>query len=514
MAIMSIFGALGSVMNTIGGMKKKTLDSLNGAMGSVSEAAMGASGLSQLFDITAMLKPVFDLLKPIATLIQTFSSILSAKLAPAMEAMFNAFLSEDMLAAVESLATTIADALVPVILMLVDAFVQAVESGAFDTLISIVSSLIDVMITAGEALMPIVELIMDSIGPILELLADALQMIFEAVGPLISQLADAFMPVIEILIEGIKGLLDILGPVISQIIDAMAPALEAFADILGQIFMALQPVLESLVMALVPVFQTLSEVLVEVFAAIEPLIPVVVELVQSLVDALAPSLEIIIKVFGGILEAAIPMIITMTESLIPIFEAFAEVLEILVETGFLDAIIDGMVQLGQAFAEFMALFQPVFEFMGTFITGIARGFEQDAASIINAWNSFIDTMEAGFSAFVNFFIGIINGVIDIWNTLDFGNVASVENIEYLQGGGTIMESGPAVVHKGEMVMNTDMMRAFMEGIATIMDRGNGMAPAGNGGAGTTINMNVNGFSADGVRELTRRQRELTFMGGR
>jgi len=510
MAVMSIFGALGSVMSTIGGMKKKTLDSLNGAMGSVSQAAMGASGLSQLFDITAMLKPVFDLLKPIATLIQAFSSILSAKLAPAMQAMFNAFLSEDMLAAVESLATTVADALVPVILMLVDAFVQAVESGAFDTLISIVSSLIDVMITAGEALMPIVELIMESIGPILELLADALQMIFEAVGPLISQLADAFMPIIEILIEGIKGLLDILGPVISQIIEAMAPALEAFADILGQIFVALQPVLESLVMALVPVFQTLSEVLVDVFAALEPVIPVIIELVQSLVDALAPTLEIIITVFGGILEAIMPMIVVISESLIPIFDAFAQILQALVDSGLLDMIMELVIEFSTVLADLMSRAQPVFDFIGQAMLGLIEGINWLAEN----WESFTGSFMDVFKSMGNGIIGFANGLIDAWNTLDFADMAKVDRLEYLQGGGTILESGPAVVHKGEMVMNTDMMRAFMEGIATIMDRGNGMAPAGNGGAGTTINMNVNGFSADGVRELTRRQRELTFMGGR
>ena len=137
--------------------------------------------------------------------------------------------------------------------------------------------------------------------------------------------------------------------------------------------------------ALLPVFMSLIDALMPIVAT---LLPVLADLIKTL----APIVITIIEAFLPLIEAVLPILIELVEFLVPILELAAEILAVL--------LVAAIGYLVEAFENFMAFLQPfttmfedTFGGLGEFFYGIINGmidmFEGFANGIINGVNFII-----------------------------------------------------------------------------------------------------------------------------
>jgi hypothetical protein len=138
---------------------------------------------------------------------------------------------------------------------------------------------------------------------------------------------------------------------------------------------------------------------------------------------------------------------------------------------------------------------------------IIAGFQWVANQLTNIWDAFV----GGFKAVANFFIGIVNGIIDAFNAADVLDlVTDIPNVPTLQGGGIIKRAGVAVVHENEVVATREVLREAFT---------NAMAGGGFGGGinnSRTVEITQNAIVLDDEnREMlareTRKEMIATFL---
>tara|TARA_R110000803_G_scaffold92781_4_gene160298 strand:- start:2152 stop:3906 length:1755 start_codon:yes stop_codon:yes gene_type:complete len=242
--------------------------------------------------------------------------------------------------------------------------------------------------TAGAALLPVFADLVEGLQPVLEVLGDELAKAFTDLGPVLKDvvgllpgLMTAVLPMIPILGElaGIffKIISSVL-PVFVELLDQLLPVIADLAPIIAKVFVqaldALLPVFMSLIDALMPIVATL--------------LPVLADLIKTL----APIVITIIEAFLPLIEAVLPILIELVEFLVPILELAAEILAVL--------LVAAIGYLVEAFENFMAFLQPfttmfedTFGGLGEFFYGIINGmidmFEGFANGIINGVNFII-----------------------------------------------------------------------------------------------------------------------------
>tara|TARA_R110002096_G_scaffold40770_3_gene110799 strand:+ start:2616 stop:4370 length:1755 start_codon:yes stop_codon:yes gene_type:complete len=242
--------------------------------------------------------------------------------------------------------------------------------------------------TAGAALLPVFADLVEGLQPVLEVLGDELAKAFTDLGPVLKDvvgllpgLMTAVLPLIPILGELAGIFFKIIStvlPVFVELLDQLLPVIADLAPIIADVFLqaldALLPVFMSLIDALMPIVATL--------------LPVLADLIKTL----APIVITIIEAFLPLIEAVLPILIELIEFLVPILELAAEILAVL--------LVAAIGYLVEAFENFMAFLQPfttmfedTFGGLGEFFYGIINGmidmFEGFANGIINGVNFII-----------------------------------------------------------------------------------------------------------------------------
>ena len=242
--------------------------------------------------------------------------------------------------------------------------------------------------TAGAAWLPVFADLVEGLQPVLEVLGDELAKAFTDLGPVLKDvvgllpgLMTAVLPLIPILGELAGIFFKIIStvlPVFVELLDQLLPVIADLAPIIADVFLqaldALLPVFMSLIDALMPIVATL--------------LPVLADLIKTL----APIVITIIEAFLPLIEAVLPILIELIEFLVPILELAAEILAVL--------LVAAIGYLVEAFENFMAFLQPfttmfedTFGGLGEFFYGIINGmidmFEGFANGILNGVNFII-----------------------------------------------------------------------------------------------------------------------------
>ena len=234
-----------------------------------------------------------------------------------------------------------------------------------------------------QGLMPVTEAIGAELGTTLEALSPVLMDIakmipglltaFTPLIPVIGQLAVLFFQMVEKLLPVFVELFNMLLPIIVQLAPIIADALLVALD------------------ALIPVFMTLVEALMPI---VEALLPVF----ATLITALAPIIVKVIDAFMPLLDLILPILIDLIEMLVPILVVAAEILSIL--------LVNAVTYLTDAFANFMEFLEPFTKVFEDTFGGIKEFFFGIINGLIGMWEGFANSIING----VNFVIRALNRI--------------------------------------------------------------------------------------------------------
>jgi TP901 family phage tail tape measure protein len=252
----------------------------------------------------------------------------------------------------------------------------------------------DIGIEVGSVLVPILSETMTSLGPVIGEIGVAVGEAFEEMAPALAEIAghipglvQAFIPLIPIITELAVLFLELAAmalPIIVEMFEALLPPILELAPLIAEVLLV---ALE----ALLPVFLTLVELLAPL---IEAMLPPLLEIFT----ALSPVILSIVEAFLPLIELALPLLIGFIEFLTPLLVWLAELLG------------DILVWAIEKFADFVVwLADKIYAFAIDF----AKNWYQASVAITDNINDMI----TGFESLVNFFVGMINKIIEGVNLL-------------------------------------------------------------------------------------------------
>lgn len=301
----------------------------------------------------------------------------------------------------------------------------------------------------------------------------------EAVAPIVAEFAEGLIPVIEELSPVIATVGELLLSAFGVLGEFLAPVI----DLVMQLFESLSPILE----LLQPLFDLLSligeivgSILSPVFEVLFAILTPIFELIATL---LTPALELISLLFQG-------LALLIEEYVAPWLSSLAESI-----SGVLGPAIDW---LSERIDFAMAAFQ--------LIVNWVRNNWGDLTSIIG---DNLDRVVEFFNGLRDTAVGVINTLIDAWNSLDFGFSISIPDwvpeyggrsfgiddvipdIPRLQTGGFTTDEGLALLHPDEMVLPLSN-QSGIDALSDALRQAGASADGGN----TTVIVRI------GERELT------------
>lgn len=309
----------------------------------------------------------------------------------------------------------------------------------------------------GEALIPMLQEILESIFPALEehlpTLIDAISGIIEPLMPLVEELLPVVLDLFTQIIEPLSGL-------VSEI---MPPLIELFTNILDPLMEIIESVL--------PVFIDL----------LSTILPPLIEIVDAILPPLLDVLNMILEPILELVEALLPPLSELLSGLAPLFEALSPIIE------FLGGLFSNV--LGGAIEALMPIIEGLMDILGSvidFVTGVFSGnWEQ-------AWDGIVGIFKGIFNLIPTIVEGILNGAIWIINQLIEGinwltgaigipEIPLIPNVtlpRFHTGGIVDFEAGegPALLKDGEMVLTQAQQKM-------LFDLANGVRPVGLSGAG-------------------------------
>ena len=231
----------------------------------------------------------------------------------------------------------------------------------------------DMQATVGGALLPAFAALSAGLLPVVEQL-----------GPVLGGAVESLTPAIEDLASQIPGLLTSFMPLVPMFVDLVGVILkiaQSALPILVSLFDSLIPTIEAL---LPPVMQLIDQVLPPLAAlfltltnALLPIIQAILPVLTQLLVALAPIMISLIEAFLPMINLVLPILTELLEYLIPVFVVVAEILSVL--------LVEAITYLIATFTDFMDFLEP-----------------------------FTSFFEAKFGGIRDFFFGVINGMIGMW----------------------------------------------------------------------------------------------------
>lgn len=178
----------------------------------------------------------------------------------------------------------------------------------------------------GDALAPVLPVVVEAFTGILNAVAPVLPVIGEALVAAVSEVSPLFAALAPIITQVVQALVPLLPPIVNLV----QQALPLFAQILGAVLDAVSPLIPTigdLASRLLPI---LAEILGSVIGAIEPLLPAVFGLVEAfmpllpvlsdlIATILPPLADLLVEAAGAVAELAGPLI----ELLAPILKELA-----------------------------------------------------------------------------------------------------------------------------------------------------------------------------------------------
>jgi len=137
----------------------------------------------------------------------------------------------------------------------------------------------------GAALLPSLNILIDTLSPLVQTLAPALAKVVSALAPIIAALA-------PVIVRVVTALLPLL-PVLLQLIESLLPIITELLPPLVDLFLALIPVI-------IPVINILLQFLVPILKIVIDTLKNVVKWVGDVLDAFAPVGKAIMAAFSGI----------------------------------------------------------------------------------------------------------------------------------------------------------------------------------------------------------------------
>ena len=313
----------------------------------------------------------------------------------------------------------------------------------------------------GEALMPLLEILMEALKPLAETVGDSLAPIFEKLGEAMTVLAEPLGTLIAFAGELIAPLLELVSACLNPILSLFTQLLEPLMTLMDGILGPLKELFSSLIEPLMGLVTIALQPLFDIFTALmEPLmtlIDAVLAPLQELFAALTPVLETLFSAISPIISIFSELIGMVVNSLSPVINGLADILGGVLGTAFdgLRGIIDSVMQVFQGIIDF--------------VTGVFTGnWEQ-------AWNGIIDIFKGIFNliptiieAILNGGIGIINGLIDginfITGAIGIPPIPHIPNVQIprLKIGLDYVPSDffPAFLDEGERVLTKEQNVRF------------------------------------------------------
>lgn len=289
------------------------------------------------------------------------------------------------------------------------------------------NSLGTMLVSALQQLTPVFSLLGQAIAPILQVLVDIVEAVLPPLLAILPTLLQAVMPIVGAvasLVQAFAPFLAIAAQLVAEIlpplVEALVPILTAVIGIATSVLQALLPAFSSLIGALAPiiaeVLPMLGELLMAVFEAVEPLIPVVLELVEAFLPLLPPIASLIgellpplidflmsvvkdgltplIGTLAEVVAAFIPLVSTIVDAVIPIIGDLTKILGGLID--FITGVFTGNWE--QAWNGIKDIFSGVWDLIGDAATGamdIVVGAVNTAIGLINSLLGLIDKISGG-----------------------------------------------------------------------------------------------------------------------
>lgn len=355
------------------------------------------------------------------------------------------------------------------------------------------------LLDVGNALMPIIAQILDTVGPMLSGLFDgigpavegvttqlaplidemlprmfeAFSQIMEPIGELAETLLPVFMEAWDTISEPLSNLVETILPPLSEILETVVGAI---GQIASEIIPILAEGLAILIENITPIVDAILPILVEVINQLLPpimelisnIMPVLLDLFQSIIEPVSQLAQTLMPILKDIIDALMPVIQSVIDVLSPLIELFSQLVGQIIS-----AIMPAIQKLAEIFGTVLAkaieLISPILDglmdvFGGLidFISGVFSGnWEQ-------AWNGIVDMFKGIFNLIPTIIESILNGAIWIINQLIGGinaltgaiGIPAIPTIPDVtlprfHTGGIVdfaMGEGPALLKDGEMVL--------------------------------------------------------------
>lgn len=296
--------------------------------------------------------------------------------------------------------------------------------GVFSALGAIISPIIGILGSVGEAAQATGGNILGALGAALEAVNEFLSSaegmaVLESIFTTLNTVGAAFG-------EVIAGLLPVIAPVIAQLVTGLVPVLEAITPLLIEIAAAAAPLFTQILDAVLPLIPPLVEIA-------QALLPLFATALAGLIAAAAPLLEVLVMLLVSVLEPLLPALmplvevfaelaLQLSEALTPILTLLGEILawvvnEIIVP--FVIPIIEFLVGLlGDTLVGVVEDLGTVFEVVITAIVAVAtwlkEKWDENALLMRVAWDLLKKGLKAGKDFIVN---NVINPIADFFRGL-------------------------------------------------------------------------------------------------
>ena len=274
----------------------------------------------------------------------------------------------------------------------------------------------DTFLSIGALIVPILLDLMESLGPVMEVFSGALVAVFEELVPVITDLADAFAPLAHVIASNVGVIGDIariFGEVLVAVMPTVTELLDMIAFVLGEVLEAAQPIIDRILPIMVSLFEDLMPVLwdlienailplvdaaFQIIEAFLPLIEMILPVVVSLIETLAPVVIMLVEAFLPLLDIILPILVGLLEFLMPILLVAVEILGVLLVNA-IEFLLGGFTNFMEFLAPFAEFFEDKFGGIKEFFFGIING-------MIGMWEGFANAIING----VNFVIRALNRI--------------------------------------------------------------------------------------------------------
>lgn len=367
---------------------------------------------------------------------------------------------------------------------------------AFGLLGELLSGLI---ITALQAITPLLTILVEAFAALVEPLVGALMPILPIFAELIGQTALMFQPLLEALVllgttigEAIAPILTIIVDLFFRLIEALMPLVAAVIPPLVEIITVLAAIISE---TLAPILPLLVEGFVQILDAIIPIIPSIVELMESILSLITPLLELITPILPPLTEllkflisASIVPLTAAIQFLTPVLKGLADGI-----SSFVMPIIEGLKVALKGLGDFIT---------GVFSGNLTQAGEGLKSFFNGIGQAILGGLKGLVNGAVDIINGLIGGINNLTGAVGIPSIPKIP--KWAKGGiawqsmiANIGEDGPEMIVplRRPLGMIDPAVRdvaAYAQGKST----GNG----GGGGGGTVIeNVEVNVYGTGDER---------------